>query len=239
MPTQKKIETVESLKNCIERATIAMAAEYRGLSMTEMATLRRTARDADVEVRVVKNRLFLRAAEAAGKPELAQLVDGPTAILFGYDDIALASKAVTEYQRTARNTFVVRIGVMDGQVLSLAQLQDLANLPTRPALLAQLAGLLQAPVTRLAGLLNGSMQNLAGLLDSRARQLDEQGPGPEAKEETPAEEAASPESGPEKTGEAAAESVSAEDIAEPEEASANEPEAAPDEPPADEAGTKE
>ena len=62
---------------------------------------------------------------------------------------------------------------MDGQLLSLADLQDLATLPSKTELIGQLAGLLQAPVTRLAGLLNGSMRNLAGLLDSRARQLEE------------------------------------------------------------------
>jgi large subunit ribosomal protein L10 len=173
MPTQKKIETVESLRDCIERSEIAIAAEYRGLSMPEMSALRRAARDANVDVKVVKNRLFSRAAEAAGKPEMAQLVEGPTAIIFGYDDVTIASKAVTEHMRTARNAFVIRMGVMDGQVLSLSDLQALASLPPKPALLAQLAGLLQAPVTRLAGLLNGSVQNLAGLLDARARQLEE------------------------------------------------------------------
>lgn len=221
MPTQRKMETVESLKECIERSSIAMAAEYRGLSMTEMSTLRRTAKDADVDVRVVKNRLFLRAAEAAGRPELAQLVDGPTAIIFGYDDVAAASKAVTEYQRTARNAFAVRIGVMDGQILSLAQLQELASLPTRPVLLAQLAGLLQAPMTRLAGLLNGSMQNLAGLLDSRARQLDEQGPAaataeePSATKDADADASPEPESPPEEPAEESADPPTEEEVAEP------------------------
>jgi large subunit ribosomal protein L10 len=173
MTTQKKIDTVEELRDCIERSAIAIAAEYRGMSMTELSTLRRSVRDAGIDVKVVKNRLFRRAAEAAGKPELAQLVDGPTAIVFGYDDVAVPAKAVTEYMRTARNSFAIRSGVMDGQLLSLADLQELATLPARPVLLGQLVGLLQAPVTRLAGLLNGSMQNLAGLLDSRARQLEE------------------------------------------------------------------
>jgi large subunit ribosomal protein L10 len=173
MPTQKKIDTVEELRECIERSAIAIAAEYRGMSMTELSTLRRAARDSGVDVKVVKNRLFVRAAEAAGKPEMAQLVEGPTAIVFGYDDVSTASKAVTEYMRTARNSFAIRKGVMDGQLLSLADLQDLASLPPRPVLLAQLAGLLQAPVTRLAGLLNGSMRSLAGLLDARASQLEE------------------------------------------------------------------
>jgi large subunit ribosomal protein L10 len=175
MPTQKKIDTVEELRSCIERSTITIAAEYRGLRVNEMGALRRAVRDAGVDLRVVKNRLFLRAAEAAGKPELAQLAEGPTAIVFGYEDVSAATKAVTEYMRTARNTFAVRNGVMDGQLLSLTDLQDLASLPTKPVLLAMLAGTLQAPVAQLAGLLNGSMRSLAGLLDARANQLEAAG----------------------------------------------------------------
>ena len=63
MPTQKKVERVEELRERIERSSIAIAADYRGLTVTEMSQLRRAIREAGVEMRVVKNRLFLRAAE--------------------------------------------------------------------------------------------------------------------------------------------------------------------------------
>ena len=184
MPTQKKIEMVGELRQRIERCAIAIAAEYRGLSASEMGQLRRAARDAGVELRVVKNRLFLRAAQEAGRPDLAELLEGPTAIVFGYDDIAASARVVTEYARTARNAFAVRKGVLDGQVLSLADLQDLANLPSREVLVARVAGALQGPVARLAGLLNAALANpagrllndsmytFAGLLDARAKQLE-------------------------------------------------------------------
>lgn len=180
MPTEKKVATVKELRERIERATIVIAAEYRGLSVSEIAALRKTIRDAGVEMKVVKNRLFLRAAGEAQQPGLSELLEGPTAVLFGYEDVSASAKAVTEYQRTARNAFAVRRGMMDGQLLSAVEILDLASLPTRPVLLSQLAGLLQAPITRLAGLLNGSMQNLAGLLDARAKQLEETQPVAEA-----------------------------------------------------------
>jgi large subunit ribosomal protein L10 len=173
MPTQKKLDTVEELRACIERAAITIAAEYRGLSVGEITALRRAVRDAGLDLKVVKNRLFLRAAEAAGHPEFAALLDGPTAIVFGYDDVVAPAKTVADYMRTARNSFAVRNGVMGGQMLSLAEIQDLATLPSRSVLLGQLAGALQAPVTRLAWLLNGTMQTFAGLLNSRANQLEE------------------------------------------------------------------
>jgi large subunit ribosomal protein L10 len=135
-------------------------------------------------MRVIKNRLFLRAAEEAGHPELSGLLTGPTAVIFGYEDIAAAARTVTEYMRTARNAFAVRSGMLDGQMLSLADLQGLASLPTRPVLLGMVAGALQGPVANLARLLgnvlsnppgrllNDSVQTFNGLLEARAKQLE-------------------------------------------------------------------
>jgi large subunit ribosomal protein L10 len=184
VPTQKKIDTVEELRQAIERSSIAIAAEYRGLSVTEMSQLRRALRDAGVEMRVVKNRLFQRAAREAGRPELEGLLEGPTAVIFGFDDVATPARAAAEYMRTARNAFAVRNGVLGTQVLSAADVRELATLPARPVLVAQLAGALQSPLARLAGLLrtgignapgrllNDSFYTFAGLLEARAKQLE-------------------------------------------------------------------
>lgn len=184
MPTQKKIETVQELCDRIRRCAIAIAADYRGLTVTEMVQLRRAIRAAGVELRVVKNRLFLRAAQEAERPEMAELVEGPTAIIFGYDDVAGPARVATEYMRSARNAFAVRKGVMDGQLLSAADLQELAILPPRAVLAGQVAGALQAPVACLAGLLSSvlaippgrllddSVRTFAGLLEARANQLE-------------------------------------------------------------------
>lgn len=184
MPTEKKVEAVKQLRERIERAAIVIAAEYRGLSVVQLAELRRAIRDAGIEMKVVKNRLFQRAALDAERPELVDLLEGPTAVLFGYEDIAESAKAITEYARQARNAFAVRKGVMDGQLLSAADVQSLASLPPRPILAGQIAGALQAPVAWLAGLLdnlvtnapgrllNDSLRTFGGLLDARAKQLE-------------------------------------------------------------------
>jgi large subunit ribosomal protein L10 len=184
MPTQKKIEKVQELRERIERATIAIAAEYRGLTVAEMAALRRAIREAGVELKVVKNRLFLRAAQEAGKPTMAELLEGPTAVVFGYGDVAAAAKAVVEYEKSARNAFAVRRAVLDGQVLEKRDVQALAELPPREVLVGQIAGALQAPLARLAGLLaqvltnpaglllHDSMRTFSGLLEARAKQLE-------------------------------------------------------------------
>lgn len=185
MPTEKKVETVEELRERIERSVIAIAADYSGLSVSEMVTLRHAIFESPgVEMRVVKNRLFLRAAEAAGHPEMAELMEGPTAVIFGYEDVSAPARVTAEYQRTARNTFAVRKGVMDGQLLSAADLRELGDLPPREILIGRVAGALQSPVARLAGLLtnmisngpgrllNDSVSTFSGLLEARANQLE-------------------------------------------------------------------
>ncbi len=184
MPTEKKIETVQELRDRIERCVIVIAADYRGLTVTEMGQLRRAIREAGVEMRVVKNRLFLRAVQEADRPEMAELLAGPTAIIFGYDDVVAPARVAAEYMRTARNAFAVRSGAMDGQLLSTADLQDLASLPPREILAGQVAGALQAPVAHLAGLLssllangpgrllNDSLHTFAGLMEARAKQME-------------------------------------------------------------------
>ena len=184
MPTQRKIDLVEELRDRIDRCAIAIAADYRGLTVTEIGRLRRAIREAGVEMRVVKNRLFRRAAQEAKRPEMAELVEGPTAIIFGYDDVTVPAKATTDYMRSARDAFAVRKGVMDGQILTLSDLQALGSLPPRGILAGQVAAALLSPVARFAGLLNSllanapgrllndSMNTFTGLLEARAKQLE-------------------------------------------------------------------
>ncbi len=185
MPTEKKVQLVEELRDRIERCEIAIAAEFRGLKVTEMVQLHRAMRAAeDVEMRVVKNRLFRIAAKEAKRPEMAELVEGPTAIIFGFGDVSAPAKAAEAYKKEANNDFAMRLGVMGTQVLSAADLESLATLPSKPELIAILAGALQGPIAQLAGLfnnlkpnmpvrlLNDSMTTFAGLLDARAEQLE-------------------------------------------------------------------
>lgn len=184
MPTQKKIDIVAELRDQIERSAISIAANYRGLTVIEMVQLRRTIRDAGAQMRVVKNRLYLRAALEAGRPEVGELIDGPTAIIFSYDDVVAPAKAAAEYMRTGSDSFAVRNGIMEGRVLGAAELKDLASLPPKDILIGQLAGALQEPVRQLAvlfdkvlsipprRLLDDSLLTFAGLLEARADQME-------------------------------------------------------------------
>lgn len=172
MPTTQKEATVSELKELVEKASIVISAEYRGLTVKDITTLRRTLRGAGVEARVVKNRLFQIAAEQAGVPGAGGVVEGPSMVIFGYGDIIAPAKAVADYQKTARNTFAARKAYFDGAVVGSDVIQDLATLPSREELIGKLAGAFVQPVQHLAVLLNDSITGFARLIDARASQLE-------------------------------------------------------------------
>lgn len=173
MPTPRKATLIGELEDKVNRATVAISTGYRGLSVAEMNALRRRMREANVEVEVVKNTLLRIASERAGKADLFKIVQGPTAVLFGYGDIAASAKAIQEYVRTARNSLTIQGAYLDGEVLEPAQVTELASLPSREQLIAQFAGGMQSPIQTFAGLVIGVVREFAGLVDARARQLDE------------------------------------------------------------------
>ncbi len=173
MPTQQKIDRVSALKDKLERSTITLTADYTGISVNEMVDLRRRMRAAGVEFTIVKNTLMELAADAAQRPQVKELVQGPTAIAFGYDDPLDVAKAVSEYVRSTRSVLAVRGAVLgDGPVMSPAEVNRMATLPSKPQLIANLLGQLQSPIQRLLGAMNGPLQNLGGLLQARIRQLE-------------------------------------------------------------------
>ena len=173
MPTEKKIKEVEELTDRLSRSSVVIGAEYRGLSVSETTELRRAVRAAGMQMQVVKNTLFLRAAEAAGMPAAGELADGPTAIIFGYDDPMVPIKTVVEYQRQARNEFNPRIAFMDGAIVPGSRLAMLASLPPKEQMIAEIAGALQSPITNLVYLFSATIQEFSGLLDARAGQMEE------------------------------------------------------------------
>lgn len=183
MPTQRKIDAVADLKERLEKATIIVSTEYRGLRVKEMQDLRRKLRDGGLEVKVVKNTLLKRAADELGEPDIVRIVEGPTALAISYGDIIDASKAVVAYAQGAPATFAVRGGYMDGAVLTANDIRDLVKIPPRPVLIAQFMGqmqsplagfiaLLDAPLQELSGLMHSLLSEFPGLIEARAKQLE-------------------------------------------------------------------
>jgi large subunit ribosomal protein L10 len=173
MPTAKKVQQVEELRDRLGRATIAISADYRGLSVGQAQALRRRLRESGVELRVVKNTLLRIAAREADREDMLQIIEGPTAIAFGFEsDIVAPAKAITEYIRQSRSTLTVKGAYAEGRVLSADDINDLASAPSRPELLGRIAGGLQSPVANLVGLLSATVRDLAGLVDARVTQLE-------------------------------------------------------------------
>ncbi len=172
MPTKKKVEIVNQLADMISRGTIAIATDYRGLSVSEMSQLRSRLRELGIEYRVVKNTLCRFAAEKAGKPALSSIVDGPTAIAFGYGDVAEPARALANYLRSSKTTLSIKGGLLGEQVLSIAEVTTLSGLPSKDVLISKLLAGMQAPIAALLNTLTASMQGLIVVLQARVKQME-------------------------------------------------------------------
>ena len=174
VPTERKIALVAELAELIASSEVAIATGYQGMAVAEQTALRQLLGESGVGLRIVKNALLLRAADAAGRAEYAQLADGPTALVTHPDDPVSAARAVMTWRRERPNTtFAVRNAVISGELVDAAYVADLATVPPRDELLGRIAGGLTGKIRELALLLQSAQQEFAGLLDARAQQLEE------------------------------------------------------------------
>jgi large subunit ribosomal protein L10 len=162
MPTEAKRETVAELKEALASSRTLIVSEYRGLTVKEIAEIRRALRKQDVVYRVVKNRLLRIAAQDTVGEALSPLLTGPTAIAFGNDESSTA-KAVLDATRPYRIVTITG-GVLGDRAITADGVRTLASLPSREVLLATLAGGMQSPVATLAGLLVANIRNLGSIL---------------------------------------------------------------------------
>ena len=162
MPTEAKRETIAELREALAGSRTLIVSEYRGLTVKELAEIRRALRKQDVSYRIVKNRLMRIAAQDTVGEALSPLLVGPTAIAFGNEESATA-KAVLDATR-AYKLVTVTGGVLGSRAINADGVKTLANLPPRDVLLGKLAGGMQAPVATLAGLLAANIRNLGSAL---------------------------------------------------------------------------
>ena len=158
MPTEAKRETVAELRDALSSSRTLIVSEYRGLTVKEIAEIRRALTKQDVTYRIVKNRLMRIAAQDTVGEALSPLLEGPTAIAFGNDESQTA-KAVIDATRPYK-IVTIKGAVLGTRAISADDVRSLANLPPRDVLLAKLAGSMQAPIATLAGLLAANIRNL-------------------------------------------------------------------------------
>jgi large subunit ribosomal protein L10 len=165
-----KVKDVEVLVSLLGQSSAAILTDFRGLNVRELAELRRKLREAGAEYKVVKNTLLHRAAQSVGVANLAPLLEGPTAIAVSRTDPVAPARILLEYMRQMRK-LEIKGGLVEGLILTAAQIKRLADLPARPQLLASALGSMRAPLTSLAGVLSGLQRNLVYALDQiRKRQ---------------------------------------------------------------------
>ena len=158
MPTEAKRESVAELREALSNSRTLIISEYRGLTVKEIAEIRRALNKQSVTYRVVKNRLLRIAAQDTIGEALSPMLIGPTAIAFGMDESGTA-RAVIDATRPFK-VVTITGGILGNRAISADAVRSLANLPPREVLLAKLAGGMQAPVATLAGLLAANIRNL-------------------------------------------------------------------------------
>ena len=148
-PRPEKVTTVAEIAAKLRGADAAILTEYRGLTVSQMAGIRRQLREAGGEWKVYKNSLARLAALQTGAEALSSELVGPTAIAFVKGDVAAAAKVLREASKV-NPQLVLKGGVMGDKILSAKDVEVLADLPSRETLLAMFAGLLTALPRNLA-----------------------------------------------------------------------------------------
>jgi large subunit ribosomal protein L10 len=207
-PRPEKVAVIDEVRARLDGSAASVVTEYRGLTVAELAQLRRSLTAAGGDYKVFKNTLVRRAVDGSVHAPLHDLLTGPTAIAFVHGDVSAVAKALRDFSRTNAH-LVVKGGLLDGTLLSPAQLGSLADLPSRDVLLARLAGAIQAPLAQFAGLVQALPRNLAYGLKAL---VDQGGGVPEAAEPSTDEAAAGPDE-PLEPGDSAAESEPSEPAA--------------------------
>jgi large subunit ribosomal protein L10 len=147
----EKEAVVTDVAGLAAKAQTLVLAEYRGITVADMTRLRSTARSSGVSLSVLKNTLARRAVADSSFAVVSDLMTGP--LIYGFsEDAVAAAKVVAEFAKT-NDKLVIRGGAYGGKALDADGVKQLASIPTKEVLLAQLLGLMQSPVSRTARVL--------------------------------------------------------------------------------------
>ncbi len=146
---EAKKNAVEEIKNLINTSKSVVLLDYRGITVSQDTAFRKTLRENNVVYKVIKNTLFRKACEQLGITGLDDVLNGTTAFAFGLEDETVAPRMVKNATKTY-NTLSIKAGLSNGKALSESEVNQLASIPGREQLIAQLLYVLNAPVSSLA-----------------------------------------------------------------------------------------
>lgn len=171
---QQKEDQIAELHDKFERATSIFVADYSGLSVTQLEALRgglRKAEGSDCEFRITKNSVLRLACEGGPAEGLKEHFVGTTSIAISFGEPVALAKTLVDYAKE-NDAFEIRSGMLDGQILELKEILNLATLPSLDELRGKIVGLLQAPAGKLARLLNEPATQIARVVAARKTALD-------------------------------------------------------------------
>ncbi|EFQ57427.1 50S ribosomal protein L10 [Streptococcus downei] len=145
----KKAELVDAVAEKMKAAVSLVVVDSRGLTVEQDTNLRRSLREAGVELKVIKNSILSRAAEKAGLDDMKDLFVGPSAVAFSNEDVVAPAKIINDFAKEAE-ALEIKGGAVEGAVSSVEEIKALAALPNREGMLSMLLSVLQAPVRNVA-----------------------------------------------------------------------------------------
>ncbi|MCB4792220.1 MAG: 50S ribosomal protein L10 [Elusimicrobia bacterium] len=172
MARKEKEILVKDLGEKFKNNNGIVLTEYQGLNVLEINELRNKLRPAKCDYKVVKNTLTKKALKDLGLEEFSNLFIGPTAIAIERGDPVEATKVLVNFSKDHKN-LKLKAGMLGNKILTPEQIKSLANLPSRLALLAQVIGTIQSPISGLVNALNGVILNLVNVLDQIKKQKEE------------------------------------------------------------------
>ena len=162
---EEKKQIVEEIKEKVDKAQGVVLVDYRGLNVEELTQLRRNYKEAGVDYKVYKNTMMRFAFKDAGLEEFNQHLTGPNAVAFGFDDPVQAAKITEEFAKK-HSKLEIKAGIVDGKIIGIEEIKNLASLPSREVLVTQALGGLNAPITGFANVLQGTIRNLVYALNA-------------------------------------------------------------------------
>ena len=167
MNKEEKKKAIDELHGKFVKAKSAVITGYSGITVEQITELRSKLRKAQVEYRVVKNTLARRAAEGTGIELLKDHFVGPVGIVISYDDPVASAKVLYDFQKT-QVKLEIKVGVMDGKLITQSDIKMLATLPSLNVLRGKIVGLIQAPATRIAGVLAAPGAQIARVMKAKS-----------------------------------------------------------------------
>lgn len=156
----KKKEELDGLKKDLSDAKNLFVAQFQGMTVAQDTELRQKIRGTNSKYRVVKNTLARKAAEGTAAEGVAKSFDGSTALAYNSNDPVSLAKALTAYAK-ANPLFVFKAGIVEGRVVNISDIANIAAMPSKEELIAKLLFLINSPAQRIAVALNGVARNLA------------------------------------------------------------------------------